>query len=83
MSAIARGLDNNHNVCILGAGFSRLQGLPLMSDFMMQMRYALHFHSANQHRAEYAAIEEVLEVQLQAAAAAYRVQTLPRSWTAV
>lgn len=74
MSSISRGLHNNHNVYILGAGFSKLQGLPLISDFMTQMRDALQFHAEHHHRAECLAIEQVLEFRLKASAAAYRVQ---------
>lgn len=67
-------LHNNHNVYILGAGFSRLRGLPLVYDFMMQMRDALEFHSARGNRRECEAIRAVLSFRLKSSSAAYRVQ---------
>lgn len=66
-------LHNDHNVYILGAGFSRLRGLPLIEDFMLKMRDALQYHSKLNHVKECAAINVVLEFRLSASAAAYRV----------
>lgn len=74
MSAPANKLHNNHNVYILGAGFSRLRGLPLMNDFMLQMRDALDYHGQLGHEKECRAIEAVLSFRLNASSAAYRVQ---------
>lgn len=71
---ITNDLHNNHNVYILGAGFSRLRGLPLISDFMMQMRDALEYHAQNNHRQECDAIRAVLGFRMKASSAAYRVQ---------
>ena len=70
----SRDLHNNHNVYILGAGFSRLRGLPLIGDFMVMMRDALQYHSSLGHQRECKAIEAVLEFRLRASSAAYRVQ---------
>lgn len=67
-------LHNNHNVYILGAGFSRLNGLPLINDFMLRMRDALEYHAQRGHRRECDAIKDVLEFRLNASSAAYRVQ---------
>lgn len=74
MAGIASSLHNNHNVYILGAGFSRFRGLPLISDFMMRMRDALESHALQGHDRECAAIETVLDFRLKASAAAYRIQ---------
>lgn len=71
---ITNDLHNNHNVYILGAGFSRLRGLPLINDFMMQMRDALEYHAQNKHRQECDAIRAVLNFRMKASSAAYRVQ---------
>jgi hypothetical protein len=67
-------LHNDHNVYVLGAGFSRLRGLPLIEDFMLKMRDALQYHSQLNRPKECAAINAVLEFRLSASAAAYRVQ---------
>lgn len=67
-------LHNNHNVYILGAGFSRFSGLPLIGDFMMKMRDALEYHANLGHKRECGAIEAVLSFRLKSSSAAYRVQ---------
>lgn len=64
---------NDHNVYILGAGFSAEAGLPLIKDFMNRMRDAAAWLEEQERRAEIRAIERVLDFRLQAAAAAYRV----------
>jgi len=74
MSAPTNKLHNNHNVYILGAGFSRLRGLPLMNNFMLQMRDALDYHGQLGHKKECRAIEAVLSFRLNASSAAYRIQ---------
>ena len=74
MADLPGRLHNNHNVYILGAGFSRLRGLPLIGDFMMKMRDALEYHAGQQHHREVSAIEDVLAFRLRASSAAYRVQ---------
>ena len=74
MVSISNKLHNNHNVYVLGAGFSRLRGLPLIGDFMMKMRDALEYHASLSHQRECAAIEAVLSFRLNASSAAYRVQ---------
>ncbi|WP_421955786.1 SIR2 family protein [Polaromonas sp.] len=74
MSENLNQLHNNHNVYILGAGFSRLRGLPLIEDFMLKMRDALQYHSQQNRPKECAAIKAVLEFRLNASAAAYRLQ---------
>lgn len=74
MSNLRGKLHNNHNVYILGAGFSRLRGLPLIGDFMMKMRDALEYHANLGHKRECDAIEAVLSFRLKSSSAAYRVQ---------
>lgn len=74
MAGTSNNLHNNHNVYILGAGFSRRRGLPLIQDFMTQMRDALEYHGKEGHSRECAAIEAVLQFRVKASAAAYRIQ---------
>lgn len=65
---------NDHNVYILGAGFAAEAGLPLIKDFMNQMRDAaawLEAQGGREHEEE--AIGRVLEFRLKAAAAAQRI----------
>ncbi len=65
---------NDHNVYILGAGFSAEGGLPLIKDFMNRMRDAavwLEGQAGRQRELE--AISRVLEFRLRAAGAASRV----------
>ena len=65
---------NDHNVYILGAGFSAEAGLPVIKDFMNRMRDAAAWLEEQGGREqELQAIERVLEFRLRAAAAAYRV----------
>ncbi len=66
--------NNDHNVYILGAGFSAEAGLPLIRDFMNRMRDAaawLEGQGGRDHEVQ--AIERVLEFRLRAAAAGYRI----------
>lgn len=74
MATLPGNLHNNHNVYVLGAGFSRLRGLPLISDFMTKMRDALEHHARLGHKRECDAISAVLNFRLKASSAAYRVQ---------
>src|SRR5262245_37484777 len=64
-------LENDHNVYILGAGFSKDAGLPLVSDFLRRMRDSHPW--LLQSRAEAKAVESVLGFRLRAASAAYWV----------
>jgi hypothetical protein len=61
-------LDNDHNVYILGAGFSREAGFPLIADFIDQMRDGLPWLEQNS-RLEVGAVKKVLELKRRAAAA--------------
>ena len=66
-------LENNHNVYILGAGFSADRGLPTMKDFMLTMRDAHPWLADNGRKSEADAIEKVLAYRLKATSAGYRV----------
>jgi hypothetical protein len=65
---------NDHNVYILGAGFTAEAGLPLIKDFMNRMRdTAAWLEIQGGREREQKAISRVLEFRLRAAAAAHRV----------
>ena len=66
-------VHNDHNVYVLGAGFSAEAGLPLTKDFMNRMRDARSWLPQKDRMREIKAIEHVLRFRLQAAAASYRV----------
>lgn len=66
-------LENDHNVYILGAGFSADAGMPLVSDFLLQMRDSHSWLEQNGRKAEAVAVNKVLEFRLDAASAAYWV----------
>src|SRR4051794_3204594 len=65
-------LQNDHNVYVLGAGFSFDAGLPLICDFLHRMRDSIDWLHAAGRTEEIKAIERVLTVRLEAAGAAYR-----------
>ncbi len=67
-------LHNNHNVYILGAGFSAERGLPLVKNFMFEMRDTYDWLQEAQRTEEAKAIEDVLKFRQDAAAAAYRLK---------
>ena len=67
-------LHNNHNVYILGAGFSVDRGLPTIKNFMFAMRDAHQWLESQGREKEADAIANVLEFRLNAASAAYRVR---------
>ena len=66
-------VHNDHNVYILGAGFSADRGLPLIPDFMLAVRDAHEWLVSNGRADEARSIEKVLDYRLRAASAAYRV----------
>lgn len=67
-------LHNDHNVYILGAGFSADRGLPLVKDFTFHMRDAYDWLLQQKRRQEANAIASVLQFRLEAASASYRVK---------
>lgn len=62
----------NHNVYILGAGFSKNAGLPLLSGFLNEMRSSVNWLK-KEERLELTATREVLLFRKRAASAALRV----------
>src|SRR5258706_13205582 len=66
-------LKNDHNVYILGAGFSREAGLPLISDFLVHMGDSHEWLTAHSRQSEADAGARVRKFRLQAASAAYYV----------
>jgi len=69
-----RPVENDHNVYILGAGFSSDAGLPMIGGFLTRMRDAHPWLEAKKDRHwEAFAIAQVLKFRLTAASAAYWV----------
>src|SRR5437667_7289878 len=66
--------ENDHNVYILGAGFSADAGLPLVSDFLLRMRDCHPWLIEKGRPNEAKAVENVLRFRLEAASAAYWVK---------
>jgi hypothetical protein len=65
--------ENDHNVYVLGAGFSAGAGLPLVAGFLNRMRDAQPWLQSNGRLREAEAISKVLEFRLRAASASYRI----------
>lgn len=65
-------IHRSHNVYILGAGFSRDAGLPLIADFLDQMRESANWIVDNGTKQEVEALQKVFQFRLRAAGAAYR-----------
>lgn len=72
-SRVAR-IHSNHNVYILGAGFSRDAGLPLISDFLIRMRDSIGWLAEQNREKELTAVENVFKFMLAATGTAYRVK---------
>jgi hypothetical protein len=70
---------NNHNVFILGAGFSVDAGLPTMKDFMAAMRRTLSWASDNNQKQTREDISHVLSLRLSSASAAHRCKINPNN----
>lgn len=67
-------IETDHNVYILGAGFSFDRGIPLMSTFMDRMRDSLHWLQDSNRSIEAEAVQRILEFRLRASSAGYRVK---------
>src|SRR4051812_32104045 len=67
-------IHTNHNVYILGAGFSIDAGLPLIRDFLQRVGDSSEWLLANGRNSEVEAIEKVFDFRRKAAGAAYRCQ---------
>jgi SIR2-like domain len=65
---------NDHNVYVLGAGFSKEAGLPIVGEFFNRTRDSVQWLKDNHHKREAEAVQRVLDFRLQAAAAALRVE---------
>lgn len=72
--AAAAEYHNDHNVYILGAGFSALRGVPVVRDFMSRMREAPEVLRSQGRDQEADAVGAVLRFRQEAMAAAYRVE---------
>jgi hypothetical protein len=66
-------VDYDRNVYILGAGFSRDAGIPMIAQFMFVMRDSIPWLKAQSRNDEAAAVERVFDFRRQAASAAERV----------
>ncbi len=64
----------DHNVYILGAGFSADGGVPLVSNFLERMADSMDWLSSNGRDREVEAVQNVFSFRLRAAGAAYRAQ---------
>jgi hypothetical protein len=67
-------IHNDHNVYVIGAGFSRARGLPLISDFMFALRDAHEWLQNEERINEASAVQKVLEFRQKSTASSYRVQ---------
>ena len=70
---------NDHNVYILGAGFSVRAGLPVVSDFMDRMRDSPNWLGRNGFERAADAVRRVLGFRLESAGASYRIQIDPEN----
>jgi len=63
----------DNNVYILGAGFSAAAGIPVLNNFLYDMRSSVSWLLANNRLDELSAVREVLNFRKRAASAALRV----------
>lgn len=68
---------NDHNVYILGAGFSAASGIPLIRDFLSKMRSAVGWLESQGRHVEADNIKTALQFRLRAASASHRVSIDP------
>lgn len=64
----------NHNVYILGAGFSANAGLPLVTNFLERMADAVEWLYSHDREREAESVRSVFDFRLRAAGAAYRAE---------
>lgn len=62
---------NNHNLYILGAGFSHDANMPLMSNFMTRLKEAYNWYDKKSYA--HKSIKEILDFRKQATSSAYRI----------
>ena len=63
----------DHNVYILGAGFSVDAGIPVLNDFLFQMRASLNWLQEQGRHLEFDAVRRVLTFRKEAASAGLRI----------
>ncbi len=61
---------NDHNVYVIGAGFSKDAGIPVVDEFFNRTRDSVHWLKDNHYMREAEAVQRVLHFRLRAAAAA-------------
>ncbi|WP_342750606.1 SIR2 family protein [Termitidicoccus mucosus] len=66
-------IENDHNVYILGAGFSARANMPLVSNFLTRMRDSYPWLISERRKREAEAVQAVLEFRRSASSAAYWV----------
>lgn len=69
-----KNINTNHNVYILGAGFSVDAGMPLVKDFIIKMREAAEWLERQDRKIELQSIERVLDFRRESSSAAYRIK---------
>lgn len=69
--------ENDHNVYILGAGFSAPAGIPVVRPFLSRMRQAVSWLQAQGRDREARSIHEALRFRQRAASASHRVVVDP------
>jgi hypothetical protein len=67
-------VKNDSNVYILGAGFSRDAGIPLVSDFLDRMRDCLDLIDPEEDPLELESVNRILDFMQRATSASYRVR---------
>ena len=67
-------IETNHNVYLLGAGFSWGAGMPLVKEFLNKMRDSVDWLRSENREDESKAVQSIFEFRLRAAAGAYRAQ---------
>lgn len=70
---MAKDLRTDHNLYIIGAGFSTDAGMPLMNDFLLKMRDSRDWLNDVGRSEEASAVNSVLDFRLKATAASYWV----------
>jgi len=63
----------DHNVYLLGAGFSADAGIPVLDNFLVKMRACMNWLREENRDREFAAIRKVFDFRKKAASAALRV----------
>lgn len=67
-------IETNHNIYILGAGYSVQAGYPVLNNFMATMREAAEWLESEKRMYEFESIRKVLQFRKEASSAAYRIK---------